>query len=231
MSYASPEEMGMTTPERDVALLRSLGEAYSERHSAELEAFCEGDSPTLEQLSEIFWRSGVLDRLVPARHEERVARRTLGRDVFDGDAHDPELFWRILYACAQIETVDSSGVGERSTWLSRPIEFTVQKLLNTDPELFERLFGVGTEHKNPDTLFIQTARERAIQALIAAGERPSATPLPIGTPLVYKGISAQVHGYTADGLVVLQAASLEDYVRIVEANPRKSCAVVASELQ
>lgn len=227
----SLEGVSIARPENDAELLRLLGEAYTQRYSAKLEDFCQSQNPTLNELSEIFWRYGVLDRLVPVSHEERVARRTLGKDVFDGDMSDPELFWRILYVCAQVEAVDQSRVGERSAWLARPIEFTVQKLLNTDPALYEELFGSGDTTQNPDALFIATAREKAIQRLRDLGADPHLYPIPIGASLVYKDIPATVHGYTTDGLVVLQASNFEDHLSIVRANPRNICAVVASEIE
>ena len=210
--------------------MRRFGDAYVARHNAALDDFCASENPTLEKLCDIFWQSGVINRLAPADHEEAVARRVLNKDVFDGSEKDPELFWRLLYVCAQINEMKKSGIRNESTWLTRPIEFTVSKLINEDSELYERLFSIEGTVINPDFVFIQAVRERAIAALEAAGDDLHLEPIPVGASVVYKGIAATVHGYTTDGLVVLHAADRQDHLRIVQENPRKGCAVLASEI-
>jgi hypothetical protein len=210
--------------------LRRFGDAYVARHNDALDIFCDSENPTLEKLCDIFWQSGVIGRLAPADHEEAVARRTLGKDVFDGSEEDPELFWRLLYVCAQINEFEKTNVGARSTWLARPIEFTVQKLLNTDSVIYNELFSKDGKAINPDFVFIKTVKERAIAALEKLEDDPHLEPIPVGASVSYKGIKATVHGYTADGLIVLHAADRQDHLRLVKANPRKGCAVLASEI-
>lgn len=229
--FMSPFEFtGSQTVETHTGRLRRLLEAYSERYSACLDAFCDRANSTLDDLYAVFWEGGIIDRLSPENHEERVARRSLGKDVFEGDKDAPELFWRLLYVCAQVDHVGRSGIGERSTWFSRPVEFTVQKLLNVDHDLFDSLFGTEEDRKNPDEVLLQATRERAIRALELLGEIPHLEYLPIGARGQYAGIPVEIHGYTPDGLVVLHTQDKQDYATLINKNPRRSSAVVACDL-
>jgi hypothetical protein len=84
--------------------------------------------------------------------------------------------------------------------------------------------------RHPDAIFIAAAREKALQALATLGQEPQKEQIAIGASVLYAGIPAKVHGYTADGLVVLHASDRQDHMRLVRANPRKGCAVLANEI-
>lgn len=207
-----------TVPEAEQ--LRMLCGAYRDRYNARLEEFFSRGEVNMQELAEIFWRCGVVDRLVPEDSRECIARRLLGRDVFEGSATDPELFWRLLGATASRDKIN----GESSSWISRPIEFTLTKLLNTNPDLFDDFFGVGDARIDVDAWFTDIVRLRARDTLTAYGVlRPE---LPeVGSLHSYRGFAVRIAGYTYDGLAVLMTEDPKDQLKFVELQSPKGSAV------
>ena len=82
------------------AALKEKAQAWRKRYEDALSAIADRQDAKLDDLVEVIWEQGILDRIAPIDAEEKRARKELRGDLWDGTRDDPELYLRIMYSAA-----------------------------------------------------------------------------------------------------------------------------------
>lgn len=196
--------------------LKEKAEAWLTRYDKRMDQFLEQSDPSKEELMDILWEHGVLDRIAPVDPDEKQAREKLGKTVWKGDREDPELYWQLLYSAAAVEdnvkkgrTITASGSG----YVSGAFQGYHQAMF--DEEKGAKIF-TDEERKAGTEILIKDLMDRAKKELTKRGITQHEKMIPLGGKGEWHEIPVTVNGYTEKGLIQLRADSMEGHAALYE---------------
>lgn len=198
--------------------VKKKAEAWSARLDEAVTRFLDSKEPNRNDLIEILWRYGILERISPSQSEEKEARKALNKAVFDGDRSDPELYWRILYSAGAADeavkrgySVAASGKGLITGALTK-IGALIYSPKNEAlfPETFQR------PPKNPYEIVIEEIIKRAKLELKNLNIKPHDPLIPWDSTGKWQGMELTVDRYTDDGFICFRAKTPQDHARLYE---------------
>jgi hypothetical protein len=195
--------------------IKHLAHAWEERFENALEQVLSNSDSKTDDLIEVIWNKGILDRLVPEDKDEFCARLDDEREVFDS-RDNTELYWRItysvLYAKRAINLQWSTCGGGASVALVRGFVVACYKQRIQD-------FCPGYTHKNHLAGFNFLAGKiikRAEDKLRELGAKPHEKHIEVGARGMFEGIAVYVDEYMDNGLLYLRPEKYEDIMLLYD---------------
>jgi hypothetical protein len=206
----------ITPPEQ----LKQKAEAWAPRFDAALKKVIGDDNAGREELNEILWNKGILDRIAPDdnHQDEKNARIKLNKAIWEGKRSDPELYRRIIYAIEEsrhtLNTTHSFSPG--NGWLYPLNSFFSRNLATIHPDFpakqLIKFFPEATkDYKVGYNKFLDDLIKRAKQELVNLGEPMPEKIISIGDEGIWKGNKVKVTDLSNKGLITIRGINTKDY--------------------
>lgn len=195
--------------DKNLEYQKTLAESWLEEYDRDLKSAIENPEADFDQIMAVVWEKGILNRLCPKNQEVKVARKSLGKKVYDGQREDSDLYWRLLASAENVEYAAKNNLTLASGDLS-PI-FDAFVAMNS-PAIKPRFFQKDEEGKELDKI-IQAIREKAIAKLSDLEKKQVPTLPAYGKKIHVAGIDVKVR-YLPDGQIALEAFSPQDHEKI-----------------
>lgn len=187
--------------------------AWQEKYKEILDDFFQKENVSRKELIDIIWEYGILERISPKNENEKQARKSLKKTVWEGDRENPELYWRLLYStAASLEAIKNkySIVAPSYGYITGAFEGLNRALL---PQHCQAIFPES--EKNPNTNFheiiLNDIIEKAKSEIENKGKKPPKNLIPYGTEINWQGQKFNVERYTFDGKILLEADTPEKH--------------------
>lgn len=196
--------------------LREKAKAWLTRYDEKMDQFLEQSEPSKEELMDILWEYGVLDRVAPVDPNEKQAREKLGKTVWKGDREDPELYWQLLYSAAAVEDNAKKGrtiTASYSGYVSGAFQGFHQAMFNE--EKGAKIF-TADERKTGAEILTKDLMVRAKNELTKRGITQHEKMIPLEGKGEWHGIPVTISGYTEKGLISFQADNAAGHAALYE---------------
>jgi hypothetical protein len=188
--------------------------AWLTRYNQRMDEFLEQEEPSKEELMDILWEHGVLNRIAPLDPDEKQARMKLGKTVWKEDREDPELYWRLLYSAHAVQENQKTGV----TTIASGYEYTSGAFQGYHQAMFDEKKGnkifTGEDKKEGTKILIDELMKRARGELIKRGVTPHENMISLGVTGEWQGVPVTVDRFTHDGLVHFRADDAEGHAAL-----------------
>ncbi len=202
----------------DQVELREKSHAWQARFDEKLDEFFESGGQSREELMDLVWEYGIMDRIAPEDVSERDARKELGSAVWEGDRDDPSLYWRIMYAAA-----NSQEAIEKNYSVAASGRNFIVGALNGIKNVYmnERLSKFFPDYQNgkdgiPENFTLNYIIERSKQELEKRGVKPPEKLISLGAKGRWHGVEFTVDSYTDQGKIWPKVENREDHMRIFD---------------
>lgn len=174
------------------------------------------EDSTLQDVVDVIWEKGILDRVAPIDEEVKQQRIDGGHETFEGTRNDVELYWRLLASMENMkESINCSVSGGYAAAIISGFSHIY------DQKNIDRFFPDDSNRKKgkwqEDLLYyFDCFHEKAKSELEARGEKvPDALPQ-VGDKGVYHGINVVVKTYAGNGTIYLQGETLNDHRKLFD---------------
>lgn len=188
---------------------KQLAQSWLEEYDRDLRLTVEKPETDFNQVMEVVWEKGILNRLCPNSQEVKLARKSLGRAVYEGDRNDSDLYWRLLASTENVDYATKNNLTLTSGDLSPIFDAFVDM---SSPEVKSKFFRKEESGHELDKI-IRAIKQKALSKLSDL-EKDQVPTLPAyGKKIRVKGIDLKVR-YTPDGQIALEAFSPEDHKKM-----------------
>ncbi len=195
--------------ERNLEQQKQLAESWLLDFGESLNSAIKNPESDFDQIMDVVWEKGILNRICPDSQEVKAARKNLGRNVYEGQKEDSDLYWRLLASAENVEYAAKNSLTLASGDLSPMFEAFVAM---NSPEIKRRFFQKDDDGRELDKV-IDAIRQKAISK-ISDLEKKQVPALPAyGKKINVAGIDLKVR-YTPNGQIALEAFSPEDHEKI-----------------
>jgi hypothetical protein len=181
------------------------------------ELFQDTDHISLDDIIEVAFQKGIVDRLAPLDEEVKRLRQEQHRRVWDGSREDSALYARLYYAVEEsresvADTMDHSWAN--AAWLA------FNKIMSRE-SLRERVFGTALDANESVAQFLNALRERVKEEYEEKKGRLSLEIIPSGTKAMFHGIALTVDCHNPDGTLRVTADDEEGHRALYKFNGGK----------
>ncbi len=168
----------------------------------------------LDQIVDVTWQKGILDRIAPTDRSVYWARKELGRTLYPGSRDDVELYWRIIYSMKNLFYQVEKKFSVCDLGYVAPLSQAWMETISEGRK--DNFFGsqVGTE--KAFEVLAEKIKQKAEETLVKFGEAPDAgsRTVDIGAKISIFGIPAAVERFAGDGDIILSTESYEDHCKL-----------------
>jgi len=167
------------------------------------------ENVSLEEVIEVLFQKGILNRLAPLDRRAIALRREQRRPVYNEGRDDPALYEKLFYSveCAKESLEYSRDASWVNAW-SRAFNAVSSK-----PELAKKLFG-EVKPENQALQFLDRLQQRIAREYRANHGAQELTNEPIGKRAVFHGIPVVIAGCDQSGLIKLEAADEAGHISL-----------------
>jgi len=181
------------------------------------ELFGDTDHISLDDIIEVAFQKGIVDRLAPADDEVKRLRAEQHRRVWQGGRNDSELYARLFYAVERSKeslqhTADYSWTN--AAWLA-------YNMIMSRESLRERIFGTALDGNESVALFLDALEKRIKEEYEEREGKLSLEVIPAGTKASFHGIALTVEGHNPDGTLHVNADDEEGHAALYKYNEGK----------
>jgi len=195
--------------------IKHLAHAWEERFENASEQVLLNSNSKTDDLIEVIWNKGILDRLVPENKDELCARLKDVREAFDS-RENTELYWRIIYSILYAEMAMklqwSTLGGSASVAFVRGFIMACYKQRVQDfcPD-YNCENQLGGFNFLADKII-----KKAEDKLRELGAKPHEKHIKVGARGMFEGIAVRVERYMDNGLLYLVPEKREDILLLFD---------------
>ena len=175
------------------------------------------DHISLDDIIEIAFQKGIVDRLAPEDEEVKRLRLVQHRRVWQGTREENDLYARLYYAVegsreSVADTMDHSWTN--AAWLA------YNKTMSRE-SLRERLFGTVADANDSVAQFLEVLKKRIEEEYKDKGGKLLFEVMPAGKKAAFRGIAVTIDGYNPDGTLRVTADDEDDHRALYAFNKGK----------
>ncbi len=181
------------------------------------EVFKDPEHVLLDDIVEVAFQKGIVERLAPLDEEIKRLRIEQRRRVWEGDREDAEFYARLFYAIEFSKEMFDKSVDLSWTNMANA---AYNRIMRSNV-LQERFFGNSSDAKSSAMQFSDALQKRILKEYGKKGGTLDLKVIPEGAKVVFHGIELKVLGYNPDGTLRVDTEGEEGHRELWKYNKGK----------